>query len=214
MRRTLTLQSSALCIHTAAHFWDRLVTVLSCPPTLPLRAAISHARLFLTRMQTPWRLRWKPCSLGDKAEGHLWESHHSITEAGFGLLCSTECVSSSGLKFIHLLNHTTGARRPIPCLARSWLDDEREGCFPLTLKAEATGKPRTPLAKEGENLPFTVPHPSHRTGKIDNLFKAPRARYSFRILSKFTPNHHYPQIKVEMEIKAQLPTRGQTGVTL
>lgn len=71
VRRTLTLQSSALCIHTAAQFWDRLVTVLSCPPTLPLRAAISHARLFLTRMQTPWRLRWKPCSLGDKAEGHL-----------------------------------------------------------------------------------------------------------------------------------------------
>lgn len=163
----------------ATHFWDRLVTGLSCPPTLPLRAAISHAHLFLSRMQTPWRLRWKPCSRGNNAECHLWESHH-----GF----------SAALNVFHLLHlvHSLTQSRNRRSQAHSMPGSELTGrwmgrLLPSNTSSQATGRPRTPLANERVKPPFTVPHPSHRIGKSDNLFKAPRARHSFRILSEFTP---------------------------
>lgn len=59
-------------------------------------------------------------------------------------------------------------------------------------------------------LPFTVPHPSHPTGEINNLVKAPESRHSFRILPKFSLEYYYPQIKVGTEIKVQLLAQDQT----
>lgn len=68
---------------------------------------------------------------------------------------------------------------------------------------------------KGVNPLFTVLCPSHLTGERSVIFsKLPGTRYTFRILPKFTPDHHYPQIKMETKIKVQLPPQGQTWVKL